>query len=261
MDKNKKFKKDVLRFALFIGELMLANGAETHRVEDTIRRICYSRGFRHINVFTSPTTLIISDERFDGLTFMKSIKSRSINLDRIVALNDYSRKFVSDKDITIDEAIKEIKELNNSPAIYSNNTIYLATGIACASFSFLVGGNTLLNFLLTVPVAVLSIITYNKIMVLGGIPAFSSLISSMFVAIISVLITALGLINSPKAMIIGSIMPLLPGVSFIKGVRDLVAGDLISGVARIFEACLTAIAIASGVGLVLELWFSIGGAL
>ena len=45
-----------------------------HRVEDTIIRICKSRNFNHINVFTSPTAIIISDYRFDGYTFMKTIK-------------------------------------------------------------------------------------------------------------------------------------------------------------------------------------------
>ena len=51
-DKQKhKYKKDVLRLAIFAGELMLANGAETYRVEDSVVRICKSRGFYHINVF------------------------------------------------------------------------------------------------------------------------------------------------------------------------------------------------------------------
>ena len=54
-------------------------------------------------------------------------------------------------------------------------------------------------------------------------------------------------------------MPLLPGVSFIKGIRDLISGDLISGVARAFDAGMTAIAIACGVALVLDLWLRIGG--
>ena len=44
-------------------------------------------------------------------------------------------------------------------------------------------------------------------------------------------------------LIVGSIMPLLPGVSFIKGIRDLISGDLISGVDHDFEADITAIAI------------------
>ena len=45
-----KYKKDVLRLATFIGQLMLRNGAETYRVDDTIKRICSSRGFRNINI-------------------------------------------------------------------------------------------------------------------------------------------------------------------------------------------------------------------
>lgn len=51
-ENNKCNKKDILRLALFLGELMLSNGAETYRVEDSIIRICKSRGFHNINVFT-----------------------------------------------------------------------------------------------------------------------------------------------------------------------------------------------------------------
>ena len=45
-------KKEILRFALFLGELMLTNGVETSRAEDSVLRVCTSRGYRHINVFT-----------------------------------------------------------------------------------------------------------------------------------------------------------------------------------------------------------------
>ena len=100
---NIDYKKDILRLALFIGELMLSNGAETYRVEDSILRICKSRGFYYINVFTSPTVIIISDDRFDGLTFMKTIKSRSIDLNKISLLNNFSREFVSNTDLTVDD--------------------------------------------------------------------------------------------------------------------------------------------------------------
>jgi uncharacterized membrane protein YjjP (DUF1212 family) len=78
-------KKDVLKVALFVGELMMKNGAETYRVEDSLLRICKSRGFNHVNVFTTPTVVIISDEKFDGLSFMKTIDFRGINLNIIPA--------------------------------------------------------------------------------------------------------------------------------------------------------------------------------
>ena len=54
-------------------------------------------------------------------------------------------------------------------------------------------------------------------------------------------------------------MPLLPGVAFIKGLRDLISGNLIAGVSRIVESCLISAAIAVGVGVVLDLTVRFGG--
>ena len=96
-------------------------------------------------------------------------------------------------------------------------------------------------------------------MKLSSIPAFSSLLASTFIAIVGVLFTNIGFLDTPKMLIVGSIMFLLPGVSFIKAIRDLISGDLISGVARAFDAAMTAISIACGVGLILDLWFRMGG--
>lgn len=263
MEKNCKenYKKDVLRFALFLGEVMMSNGAETHRVEDTIIRICKSRGFNHVSVFTSPTTLIISDERFDGLTFMKSIKNRSIDLNKIVLFNDFSRKFVNNPEITIEDAIKELKEINNNSFTHPDYINYIAIGLACASFAFLIGGNTITNFILTTIISAIGYMSYKRITKLSSISAFASLVASTIIATGGVIFTQLGLLNSPTTLIVGSIMPLLSGVSFVKGVRDLISGELISGVARIFDACLIAISIASGAGIVLEFWIRAGGVL
>ena len=56
------------------------------------------------------------------------------------------------------------------------------------------------------------------------------------------------------AILIGAIMPLLPGLAFTNAIRDTVNGDLISGVARGADALLKAVAIAAGVGAVLAMW-------
>ena len=233
---------------------MLSNGAETYRVEDIILRICKSRGFNHINVFTSPTVIIISDDRFDGLTFMKTIKSRSIDLNKISLLNNFSREFVSNTDLTVNDAMAKLKDIIQSSS-YSSKLIYFCTGIGSAFFAGLLGGNNLATFI----TSIFAVIFYNKIMKLSSIPAFSSLLASTFIAIVGVLLSHIGILDTPRMLIVGSIMPLLPGVSFIKGIRDLISGDLISGVARAFDAGMTAIAIACGVGLILDLWVRLGG--
>ena len=60
-------------------------------------------------------------------------------------------------------------------------------------------------------------------------------------------------------MIVGSIMPLLPGVSFIKGLRDLISGNLVAGVSRIVDASLVLVSLAVGVGVVMDLAVRFGG--
>ena len=50
-------------------------------------------------------------------------------------------------------------------------------------------------------------------------------------------------------MIIGAIMPLIPGVAFVNSVRDIAAGDYISGTIRMIDAIVTASGIAIGVGV------------
>ena len=259
-DFNENHKKILLRLALFIGELMLINGAETYRVEDTILRICSSRGFNHINVFASPTVIIISDHRFDGYSFMKTIKARSIDLNKISLLNSFSRKFVANKDITVEDAMKELKVLSNVTC-YSPILTYISTGVGSAFFAGLLDGNNLPNFIATFLTSILAVMFFKKIMKISSISAFSSLAASTFIALVGLILSQLKVINSPTTLIVGSIMPLLPGVSFIKGIRDLISGDLISGVARSFDALVTAASIACGVGIVLDIWIKLGGKL
>ncbi|EQF23590.1 hypothetical protein QEW_3341 [Clostridioides difficile CD160] len=260
MNQNEEleYKKNILKLALFVGELMIKNGAETSRVEDSVLRICRSRGFYHVNIFTTPTVIIISDEKFDGFSFMKTIQSRGINLNKISLLNSFSREFVSDKEYDIDNAIARLYEIQDVKP-YPLWLFYSCTGIASACFACLLGGNSVLNFILTFIIAIFAAITYDKTMKISAISAFSCLVSSFLIALSGVLLVEIGILNDPKMLIVGAIMPLLPGVAFIKAIRDLISGNLISGISRAFDAAMIIIAIASGVGFVLDTWYRIGG--
>ncbi len=55
---DKEYKMQTIKLALFLGELLVKNGAETYRVEDSVLRICKSRGYNHINCFTTPTVTV-----------------------------------------------------------------------------------------------------------------------------------------------------------------------------------------------------------
>ena len=49
-------------------------------------------------------------------------------------------------------------------------------------------------------------------------------------------------------VISGAIMPMVPGVAFANGIRDIADGDYISGAVRLLDAILRFICIAIGVG-------------
>lgn len=252
------YKKEILRFALLLGEQMLTNGAETSRVEDSVLRVCKSRGFKHVNVFTTPTCVIISDEKFDGLTFMKTITRRTINLSKIDKLNNISREFVQNEELDPIEAISKLREVE-AVKDYNLFVYFLGTALASASFAYLIGGTTILDFCLTLIIASIGVIIYNRITKLTGITFFATLMSSFSIAVLGNLLVNYNVLQSSTSLIVGSIMPLLPGVAFIKGLRDLISGNLIAGISRIVEACLTAAAIAVGVGVVIDLTLRFGG--
>lgn len=252
------YKKEILRFALLLGEQMLTNGAETSRVEDSVLRVCKSRGFKHVNVFTTPTCVIISDEKFDGLTFMKTISKRTINLTKIDKLNDISREFVQNEDVDPIYAIDKLKEVE-AVKDYNQFIYFIGTAMASASFAYLIGGTTVLDFILTLIIASIGVIIYNKILKLNGITFFATLMSSFSIAVLGNLLVNYNVLQNSTSLIVGSIMPLLPGVSFIKGLRDLISGNLIAGISRIVEAILISAAIAVGVGVVLDLTHRFGG--
>ena len=63
---------------------------------------------------------------------------------------------------------------------------------------------------------------------------------------------ALGLIQNPDAAVIGTVMVLIPGLLFTNAMRDIIFGDTNSGVNRIIQVLLIAIAIACGTGVA---WF------
>ena len=55
-------------------------------------------------------------------------------------------------------------------------------------------------------------------------------------------------------IIVGALMPFLPGLPFTNGVRDYIGGDLLSGNSRIAEAVLFALSIAVGLAFAVKVW-------
>ncbi len=53
-------------------------------------------------------------------------------------------------------------------------------------------------------------------------------------------------------IIIGSVMPLVPGLLITNALRDLMSGHLVSGLSKGADACLTSFAIGAGVAVIIS---------
>lgn len=253
--KNKE-AKNLLTMAVLAGNIMLKNGAETYRVEDTITRICKSRlNTESVEPFVTPTGMFVSIQcNGEIISYVQRVKDIKINLDKINMVNDFSRKFVS-SNMPIDKGYTELKKIDSIPS-YKNIIKIVFGSLAGAFFTMLYGG-TIKDFIGTFLVNIL-VIWSNIFLSKSGINSFiSSFLGALLASFLSILVIKIGIGDSMDRIIIGAIMSLVPGVAITNAIRDSFSGDFISGLSRGAEALIIALAIAFGVGIVLKIHISI----
>lgn len=250
--------KQILHFAVRAGEIMLQSGAETYRVEDTISRILKSRNFETVETFVIPTCIIatIDSHDIELITNVKRIKNRSTRLDKISLVNTLSRKYVSNL-ISTEDAIAEVNNIDQVHS-YSSSVIILATGMSAAFFTIMVGG----NFIDFIPAFLIGLIAAIVKVWLTKRDITSYLIYFVSGFIIgSLAVTASSIIPTINIdpVIIGGIMPFVPGVAFTNSIRDMIGDEIISGLSRGIEAFFIAVSLAAGTGIAMNIFSSIGG--
>lgn len=249
-------KKKLFRLVLYAGEIMIKNGAEVYRTEDTIHRFFRSKDFFYVNAFVTPTVIILGDERYDGFSFMKNIRTRTTNLEKVALVNSFARDFVA-SDMNLDEALVRLIAIDKTSS-YTTNQRLLFTGVSSGAFAMMLGG-TIMDFMCAFIISMIALAVTEKVSSMSSPTFLGNVISGAIISILAILSGFLNLGTQLNIIIVGSIMPLLPGVALTNGIRDFISGDLISGSSRAFEAGLIAVAIASGVGSVLSIWNNLGG--
>lgn len=262
-------RKKTLIMALYAGEIMLKNGAETYRVEDTITRLCKSRNFQYVEPYVTPTGIFVSvdtkgESQDEIVTYIKRIKSRKINLNKVAEVNNFSRNFV-DSNMDLKEAMTMLKNIDKLKCFSKHIDAFLGGGVASGFFALLFGGDMPAFLGAFVIGSIVSyILTYLNSM---EFPPFLSNICGGAVAaglaiLISYITPLMNITLDVDKVITGSIMVMVPGVAITNAVRDSIAGDLVAGLARAVEAVIIATSIAVGVGFILTLWqIMLGGSL
>lgn len=243
----------VLDLCANIGRLLLENGAEVYRVEDTIFRIATHYGFKHVHVFSTPNTIIFTVVTDDGKehTRLQRVFEQGANLDKVRAANQLSRAITAG-DLTIDEAYRELNNIWNSKPVYSFPFHIFVAAFACIFFTIMFGG-ILQEGYIAFFAGGIGYFIFSKLSQMTNVKFFSYMVGAFVAGLFAIWIHNYVMPINYDVVIIASIMPLVPGRAITNGIRDLMASDYFSGLSIIADAILTSTAISVGVAGVLAL--------
>lgn len=247
MEQEKRY--DLMEVCMLAGKILLESGAETLRVEDTMERIAKAHHIRQVESFVTTTAIIFSIESGEPTkTRIVRVKNRSTDLHKVALVNKVSRE-ITCGELSIEEAYDKLTEIRETDYHFPFNIQILAATISSGCFLIMLGGQWY-DFFQASIIGGLGYALYFYIDKVARAKLLSEFATAVIVALLSHICVYLHLGTELDKIIIGSVMPLVPGLLITNSVRDLMAGHLLSGISKGTEACLTACAIGAGVGII-----------
>lgn len=244
----------MLEIAGLAAQIILENGAETYRVEDTVLRLCGSYGFHDADVIALSTGVIISVTVPEGSSsIIRRVRKRGMHLSRVNAVNDLSRE-IAGGGVGMEQAMRALQAIAAQPGAPMWR-MSLMTALVAGSFALMFGGGWQ-PFLVACVCGFITRIMLVKVQRADSALVLVALFGGMICA--AVTMAAFYLLRltpqSVETALAGAIMPLISGLMMTNAVRDTLRGDLLSGIARSLEALLVAVMVALGISLILRFY-------
>lgn len=248
-------QEKALRLATEAGHILLENGAEISRVEETMQRMSEAYGVSDESFFVLSNGIIATGQHYARAEF---IPIKGMQLSRVVEVNQLSREVAQPSPLPLAEVehrLNAIRAASGKP--WWELVLGIALGVA--SFSILFGGS-----LADAGATFACGIVLGLYMTFAG-PHLSRIMGNLSGGLLGGLLCiatarlAPGTFHLPN-MVIGTIIALVPGVPFTNGVRDIANEDYIAGATRLLDAFLAFLSIALGVivALAVDGWLAGG---
>ena len=228
-----------------LGYELAMSGAETFRVEESVSRVLSAYGL-DAEVFAIPNYLIVTVLTKKGLpiTRMRRIGSHGNDLDSVERLSALIRSFCQHTPAP-QEAQRQLKDTLANRRAYSTAVIGAGNFLGAFGYCLFFGGNLPDALCAGVCGLLVGLVTG----VLGSRRVsqfFITIAAAFFMACLAYGLGAAGICRRSDAAIIGALMILVPGLLFTNAMRDIIYGDTNSGINRIVQVLLVAVALALG---------------
>ena len=250
MKEHQENENSPLELAVLAGKILLSNGAEIFRVQETMERIAasYHMDTFHVYAISNGIFACGTENGVAHTAEIRHVPLSPVHLGRVAAVNQLSREIAEGKH-TVPEAFARLREIQALPFTADWIQI-LASGIGSGCFCYLFGGSPFD----CVVAFFCGLMVYLFVLAAGKkhlSKIMTNILASAVAAFCGLFLFRLGLGHDMSHIIIGSIIPLVPGVPLTNSIRDFFNGDYISGTIRLIDTLLIAACIAIGVGCVL----------
>jgi len=243
-----------LDLVLRAGELLLASGEATERVNESMLSLAVAYELPRCEVSVTFTVISVSVHPGMGalpVTGARAIRRRNPAYWRLVALH----ALIQDASIgllDLEEAHDRLRKIKRSHPPYGSPYPpwlgVVALGLIAASTGVMMGG----GLLVATTAFVATVLADRAAALLGrrGIAEFFQLtVAASIGAMSAVVVIAAGAPANAATIVTGAIVALLPGRPLVASIQDGITGDLVSAGARLLEVFFIVAAIVSGLGL------------
>lgn len=236
-----------------LGYGLLENGAEIYRVEESILRLLHAYGVTEADPFVIPNCIIVSFVSPEGESFtqVRRMPAHGTDVDLLERYNDLCRHLCAETP-PLPEARARLEAVKTHTRHYPLWVLLLAHFVGCGAFTLFFGGglwDALCGGLCGVAIG----LVLAALVPLHTNLFFRTMLGSALSALLALLLVRLGVGQHGDTIIIGALMALVPGIMFTNAIRDVMAGDMISGLSGIASALLTGVAIALGTAFSISL--------
>lgn len=240
-----------------IATKLAVSGAETYRVEESVKRICAAYRLE-ARVYAVPhslfITIMIPGER--PMTQLCRMDYLGTDLEAVEHYSNLSRKICAQKP-DWETALGWLEESNRTQKHFSLPMDLLGHVLVASGFCVFFGGSGADAVCAGLCGLLLGLLTrwLSKTNTF-----FQKILCAFAMAFFAYGLSGLGLTDNVDTCVIGALMLLVPGILFTNALRDIIFGDTNSGINRVVEVLLIAAAIAMGTAAAWNLAESLWGA-
>lgn len=235
----------LMKLAAELGTRLAVAGAETYRVEESIVRVLAAYGLDS-RVYSVPNSLFITIMVPGELPITQLCRMKSIgtDLDAVEKYNNFSRA-VCEKKPDPEVALQWLEETDRARKAYSfPKQLWGHILVACGLCVFYGGA---VSDVVCAGLCGLFLGLFSRFLGKYNSNTFFQNIASGFaMALFAYGLAGFGLARNIDTSVIGTLMLLVPGLLFTNALRDIIFGDINSGVNRVVTAILIAAAVALG---------------